>query len=742
LEPVTPPLSPVDIAPAPFEPVSTDSAFDIPILSNPGSFIKKQFEEIEQKILNQDIPTPLRHFAKIGRQASPSSGLHSEDDMVQLRDVYSPLASLANSDPPLEDENVRFRRQDLKTEEILTPQGPTLSLPKTVRFSEVIEELMLDLGQSHLNTPEFESKFFEEAFASAAETAIQKLEQEKLIEADAIARVGVPLMDFSKPTPPWKRLETQKGKSSLLDLQKMFIQDVVGQCREKWPGARKCDMKLRWIPFDKNLATVAKEEKLDIEEGILAAFLTSLSDQEVIGSSGLTWKPPGLMIVRDEDEDEDEIATARFQPEESLNLTSLVKKRKLEIQQRAALEDNFRSSKHSLNGGTISRGKYLESKHPSASGNAASLKKAIQRQSTEITEFSVVEDTNCDYGGTKFGGLLEETFSAENSLENYLEVRGTKKPKLMDSCYFGAKVTKPSTSNVPSRMSDQVTIQLHSRKSPLTMTDPLPTPNIQLPATKFGVIVASGLLKHRALMRQIGIHLPSLEFVERDFSAHNSTMWIPGSVTRSPIVSPLASEADLLVSGSTGFIITTLQKIKQKLLPGQKGRTEIRDRIEKVSLRYEKLFVFVSEGRRDETTNGLGESDCLALGELTGFSLGLNSFITIQFVAGGEKTLAQWIANAVVQNKVAVPLELLAEETHWELFLRRAGMNAFAAQIIISELKASDSVCPTIPTVTGQSGLAAFVRMERMERISRFKNFCGWNLLERVSAVIDRDWKI
>jgi hypothetical protein len=69
-------------------------------------------------------------------------------------------------------------------------------------------------------------------------------------------------------------------------------------------------------------------------------------------------------------------------------------------------------------------------------------------------------------------------------------------------------------------------------------------------------------------------------------------------------------------------------------------------------------------------------------------------------------------------------------------------MNAFAAQIIISELKASDSVCPTISTVTGQSGLAAFVRMERMERISRFKNFCGWNLLERVSAVIDRDWKI
>lgn len=101
-----------------------------------------------------------------------------------------------------------------------------------------------------------------------------------------------------------------------------------------------------------------------------------------------------------------------------------------------------------------------------------------------------------------------------------------------------------------------------------------------------------------------------------------------------------------------------------------------------------------------------------------------------------------WIANTIVQNQLAEPFELLTDETHWESFLRRAGMNAFAAQMIISELKAPEGVDPTSPTKVGHFGLTGFVEMERMERVARFGRFCGRKLLERVSVVIDRDWEI
>jgi hypothetical protein len=217
---------------------------------------------------------------------------------------------------------------------------------------------------------------------------------------------------------------------------------------------------------------------------------------------------------------------------------------------------------------------------------------------------------------------------------------------------------------------------------------------------------------------------------------------MPGSVTRSPVKSPLDSEADIIVSPSIGIVITTLQKIKQKPLPGQKTKAAIRERLEQVSTRYEKLVIYVSEGRADETTNGLDANDCAAYGSFAGFALGLNSSIIVQFVGGGEGALSKWLASTIAQNRVTGESSLLEEETHWELFLRRAGMNAFAAQAIMAELKEPDGVNALSPSKAGLFGLPAFVDMALEQRITRFGPLCGRGLIERVSTVIDADWRI
>jgi hypothetical protein len=218
---------------------------------------------------------------------------------------------------------------------------------------------------------------------------------------------------------------------------------------------------------------------------------------------------------------------------------------------------------------------------------------------------------------------------------------------------------------------------------------------------------------------------------------------MPNSVTRSPITSSLDSEADFIISPSTGIILTTLQKIKQKPLPGQKTKSAFKECIEKVSARYERLVVLVSEACADESTNGLDGSDTLALAEATGFCSSLNASVILQFVGGGEETLANWLVAIMVQygsqGESSVPL--IEEETMWELFLRRAGMNAYAAQAVIADLKAPDGVNAEEGSKAGLFGITAFVEMGQEERIMKFERLLGGRrVIQRVGQVLDASW--
>ncbi len=122
-----------------------------------------------------------------------------------------------------------------------------------------------------------------------------------------------------------------------------------------------------------------------------------------------------------------------------------------------------------------------------------------------------------------------------------------------------------------------------------------------------------------------------------------------------------------------------------------------------------------------------------------GFASGFETSIDVQFVGGGDETLSRWLASAIV--RYCLNIDLLPEETYWELFLRRAGLNTFAAQSIIAELKAPDGVDAGGPSKAGLFGLTAFVEMGREERVARFEQLCGRRVLERVSGALDPVWE-
>jgi hypothetical protein len=87
----------------------------------------------------------------------------------------------------------------------------------------------------------------------------------------------------------------------------------------------------------------------------------------------------------------------------------------------------------------------------------------------------------------------------------------------------------------------------------------------------------------------------------------------------------------------------------------------------------------------------------------------------------------------------------------WEVFLRRVGINPYAAQVIIASLKkpfdvhlATASSSPTFhdnyKAIT-VSGLSVFLVMGEEERVGCFQALMGGaRILRRMSRVLDQEW--
>jgi hypothetical protein len=230
--------------------------------------------------------------------------------------------------------------------------------------------------------------------------------------------------------------------------------------------------------------------------------------------------------------------------------------------------------------------------------------------------------------------------------------------------------------------------------------------------------------------------------------------------------SPNLDEADLVVSPATGILLTTMIQLRQRALPSQftatatttaGGNTNTHNTtafcriVENVAVRHERLVVLVSEGNKhSETASPLAPADARALAAFQGFAAGLTAAadtadVEVVYVGGGVETLARWVAALVCRECAAasggVREMLLPVETFWEVFLRRAGMNVFAAQVVLGRLKVPDGR-PAVGGGDGQVfGLPLFVVMPRERRIELFAEVLGGRrVLDRVSDVLDEPW--
>lgn len=728
---ITPPLLPMS---PPFTPyVPSSPANHIPLPSDSSDSVIAEAKHLQEQIMAADA----RAFT------SPDTSDPMLLDIMQPP-PFSPLFESQVSLP------FKRRAEDLKVDGPLTPpmfsDSPMKKL-KYVSFAEILQEYIPsaphvdESSADEFNDSDMTDDFFK-TIEPLAKEAKRRVENEQLSAADTTARVQVPEVDFSLPLAPWdeyseKNSRKQKSDYKELDAQAVFLQRIKREdlkSATSWHGISALERELKWGLFTTKIPPVNLSEQLhgDVEVNKILNEMT-LSDG-IATSLSLVWKPAGLRIL-DEEEEEDELELAE---EEEMHVSTS----NFTIQ----LDEDPNAIRTRISE------QMLEGPH-----DRPRVDKGLHRQQEEE------EKETGQRNDAMFGG-----FSAASALQRFMKTRGKAMQAAVVATSDANSLTNKAVS-LPQKLSAQAEKEIsdpsraqNQQDQSTALLPQLPSVPADLPPCSF--IVTSTFLQQRSLMKHLDKLYPQAEILYRDYN-----------LPHCPV-----QEADFILSPSTGLLLTTLQKAKQKALPGQPDRNPIKEKMVALQSRYERLVVMISEGLNREM-EGLGSSrpedprDKEALGHLEMFAAGLEGEVLPIFVRGGEQALAHAIVlqmakyglpygSADIGNIKPLPAETTvslfgtqnmtsrqsSNILQWEVFLRRAGINPFAAQVIIASLKEPFDVQLPVsslpseymdPRMVSVSVLPAFLVMSAEERIQRFQAIMGGSrVLRKVSNVLDQGW--
>lgn len=710
LLPVTPPYSPP--APAP-------EAMQIDLTSTPEDLIAKDAAALETELLGHAQSSSITTTAPADK---PSF------DTKEVAVAIEAYTAVPSSSSPL----ARKRLRKLRVEAPLTPQyhtgstseeEPTFKKVRKVQFDLDVTSLLPDLQLDSSDTPsglaQQQMNDLQDLVKRGAESVQQELQNEQLIEIDTTMRVKVPNLEAVQIQPLWDlcsgsendESRMQSRQKMLHDTSKELLQDV-----RKWGGVAKIERSLPWAPFAAYLAKVDLVEQFD--DGSLERYLTDMrlddgmSDVDV---HAMVARSSGSTVLPSHESDDDEVESIVTEEEgvvddtpgvsepaqeTSMDAPAIVKSSLLEVLQ-AKQRDLARSTEARPQKAVI---------EPSAASRPDSGGNTVLMQNEGIAQFMQLRGKTT---GVQVG----------NGKANSMANNNTAQPAAQNQAPAAVMVPEAET---------------HRSQARSPMTIPVPETLVRN-NTVIPIMVSSTTMANRQLLRRIQTVLPNLEICERDAA-------IPTTMQHS---SRAHIEADFTISASTGIVTTTLQKLKQKPLPGQMSTTGTRDTIASIAIRYERLLVFVSEGSSIPTEDGaapsnLDQLDCEALVDLTTWAHSLDSDVQISYVPGGEQELASWLVAAFTQHgNIDGSMRLLQDETMWERWLRVAGLNAYAAQAVLVQLKIPDADSLEIgtPDVPKRFGVAAFVSMKAEKRLERFGAVLGGErVLRRVSEAIDGGW--
>lgn len=714
VEPVTPPLLPRSPSPTPLEPTLIAAQFEP--LSEGSSLISKDIQAVEMQLAKQDT---LAHSVEDG---SDMMLLDNTDDFVPL--IYSPLRPAQDSRSST---LAKRKISDVKIELPLTPIATSTPTKKAkiVYFPTQLHEFIPPVESRTQDEIQQSNDSFEalvdEIIQPFAMEAEQTLANEQLTAADATLRVDVPVVEQICPSRPWLEYELKSSNSRNRDAagrnsQRRLldrIADIVPKEFHHLSGVSKIENKLQWSPFPLHLGQVALQETIH-EDGYLANIMADMSMENVVTSDVLVWKREGLRVLDELLDDEEELESAYFDDSSrNRDLDTLV---------------------HTM-------GKDLDIVTNPVERSFAGQAELDQFRNTScLNSYSQQNATDASVDEQISSGTL---FSASNAVANFMRRRGANTIAVPSKDMSLAETSRPGPEHRSREL--QTSAEFASPKS--QYNHPL-VPALPASVPQTTVIISSKLLaSQRGLIRKLEEIYPNLEYVERDFNS-------------GPASAPSSPEADLIVSPSTGIILTTLQRIRQKPLPGhERSFYGIKDRILDVNVLYSRLLVLVA----DSIGVALSDNDFAVLSDLIGYAASLDSDVQVLYVPGDDRSLACWIAYcvstyhfemSVLQKPYdTIPPTIVPEAKSWDLWLYRTGLNVFAAQVVLSELRGSVAHSNSDPigglgsrhlehgADRDDAALRDFVIMTPNERIRRFETLVGGRkVLERVNQALEQRW--
>ncbi|KAK0913289.1 hypothetical protein LTR91_000466 [Friedmanniomyces endolithicus] len=741
LEPQTPPLRPLS---PPFSPTRPPaSLLEMPLTSTPEDLMATEAAEMECEIMRMDELSSDAFF-QIQEMGQTAVGMHTA--------VPTPDGS--SSSP------TKLKRiEDAKVDVPLLPNSADQSSPENnpAGFPDEVR-LLLPSAESDLSLldPKIAEhdlySFVKDVATPLAHSAIIQAANEQLLDVDTTMRMAVPHVDNTPPIPPWLQYQERHGTGSQPELRLAsqrtllsFTKHEILKGETSWSGVSKLERTLGWSPFPARLGKVKKDEVFD-DDGSSARYMAGLNINDEIDIEGLIAKAAGLRILEAQEDDEDEVEPTEldtkmvgdddptdgpkqqrsqlpFSPPSPVNheRVTLTVPIPLVPSLRGDMQTLLRKRKLELESISTGQGVGMPLSAVTARQDVVTKRLCVQKGVQEVVS-----------GAPDVSSLLQHS-----GIAGFMQLQGSK--VMTCSTLDGHAAVRPQVA-APSAVMVAPAEDITTTSANL----PLPAPHIAHPERNMQVVVSSTMMTNRPLVRQLHALLPGLEMIERA-PLHHET-WNEkehkGSVQH--------NEADLTLSPAAGLLTTTLQLLKQKPLPGQTGFFGVRERIAAVSVRYERLIVLVLhtqplDGLSASLAHSLAKRDCEALCDLMAFSASLETDVGVHVVLGGEEDVAKWIAAAIAQQSTAVVdgLQLLPDETLWERFLRAAGLNASAAQAILSHLKQPHKMLDMVTSSAVQEpdgdgfGLAAFVRLSPGQRLEHFGPVLGGErVLGRVNEAL------
>ncbi|KAL7911884.1 hypothetical protein GGI35DRAFT_491975 [Trichoderma velutinum] len=540
-----------------------------------------------------------------------------------------------------------------------------------------------------------ESGHFEDAFMTLLEErqyyANQLVNQESFHPDDSQSRAPVPLLDFDIPPPEWA-LTPFTSKTHFT-----FLRKSIPHCFDILPIPRdpSSESSLRWAVFPLERMRPIVMDDIAVSDDIVAEYL-SLESTSLLSSIDFVSIKSNLDV--------------------------------LSIQQDEEIESVFLLNDEADEPSSTSTQRH-ENPNPI---NLEQRNKMSIPAITNFPEISRPARRKLDDDGTRLLPKSYDTSATSILLHNFMELRGMKRPRLSTEPILMGECI----GTLPSISSNETSTTKDREAAPLQMTEEMPlapTPKIAIPSEKASFIISVDLA--RPILRRLENMWAPEKLIDVDFSRHNTTAELPGVTQPKEGASPLSFEADISLAPGTGIIITNILKVRQRSLPGSQAQTPLRERVQKVSQKYETLIVLVSESQpKGEFMGTVAPSDTAAYAEFLSFTVALGGNVDVHFIPGATETMASWVLAFMCQyssKSEALSRFLSSEETPWEIFLRRAGMNIIAAKVLSK----------TLFEQAGASGLAVFLNMPVPERVARFGSLLGGEKgLLLTAKALDRRW--